>query len=142
MVVSDFLCGQPGESKPWQLASGHSGPAIPGVAAGAVLPFLQSLENRLVLAQGILAPSVVLGASSFDAISAQQTAGPAGYLPIQIQTAYGLSTGTAYNNNISFGSVTGNGAGQTIGIFEEGYNPAFVSTYLNGNPSRWREPRV
>lgn len=102
-----------------------------------VLPFLENLESRLVLAQGIgpaglLAPAVVLGAppvaSPFEVSPAQQSPGPAGYVPIQIQTAYGLSTGTAYNNNISFGGVTGNGVGQTIGIFAEGYNPAFVDT--------------
>ena len=66
--------------------------------------------------------------------------GPAGYTPIQIQTAYGLSTGTAYNNNITFGGVAGNGAGQTIGIFAQGYNPAFVSTFLDGNPSEGVNP--
>ena len=54
--------------------------------------------------------------------------GPAGYIPIQIQTAYGLSNDGGYNNNISFAGIKGDGAGQTIGIFEEGYNPAFVST--------------
>jgi subtilase family serine protease len=110
----------------------------------ALLPFLEGLESRLVLAQGILAPSVALGslpvASPFDANPAQQSPGPAGYTPIQIQTAYGLSTGTAYNNNISFGSALGNGAGQTIGIFAQGYNPAFVSTYLNGNPADGLNP--
>ena len=79
-------------------------------------------------------------ASPLDGSPAQQISGPAGYVPIQIQTAYGLSTGTAYNNNISYGGVTGNGAGQTIGIFEEGYNPAFVSTYLNGNPADGANP--
>ncbi len=54
--------------------------------------------------------------------------GPAGYSPEQIQTAYGLSTGGGYNNEISFGTVKGNGAGETIGIYEEGYNPSFVDT--------------
>ncbi len=58
----------------------------------------------------------------------QQSPGPAGYIPSQIQTAYGLSTGSGYNTNISFGGIKGNGAGQTIGIFEEGYDPAFVNT--------------
>ena len=35
---------------------------------------------------------------------------------------------SAYNNNITFGAIKGDGTGQTIGIFEEGYNPAFVDT--------------
>ena len=47
--------------------------------------------------------------------------GPAGYTPVQIQTAYGV-------NQISFAGIKGDGTGQTIGIFEEGYNPAFVHT--------------
>ena len=75
---------------------------------------------------------VILGglpvSSPFDLSPAQQIPGPAGYIPQQIQTAYGLSTGSAYNNNISFGGIKGDGTGQTIGIFEEGYNPAFVDT--------------
>ena len=58
-----------------------------------------------------------------------QEVGPSGYTPLQIQTAYGLSNGSGYNNNISFAGIKGNGAGQTIGIFEEGYNPAFVDTF-------------
>ena len=59
----------------------------------------------------------------------QQSPGPAGYIPIQIQTAYGLSSG---GGRITAASpsrgIKGDGAGQTIGIFEEGYNPAFVDT--------------
>src|SRR6516225_6791248 len=77
-------------------------------------------------------PGVILGklpvASPIDLSSPQQTTGPAGYVPQQLQTAYGLSTGTAYNNNIAFAGIKGDGTGQTIGIFEEGYNPAFVDT--------------
>jgi subtilase family serine protease len=66
-------------------------------------------------------------ASPFYAGPSQQTTGPAGYIPIQLQTAYGLSTGSAYNN-INFGGSKGDGSHQTIGIFEAGYNPAFVDT--------------
>ena len=58
----------------------------------------------------------------------RQSPGPAGYIPSQIQTAYGLSSNGGYNNNISFAGIKGDGAGQTIGIFEEGYNPAFVNS--------------
>src|SRR5262249_6376907 len=74
-----------------------------------------------------LNPGAILGklpvASPFYLGSSQQTIGPAGYIPQQIQTAYGLSTGSTYNNNISFAGIKGDGSGQTIGIFEEGYNP-------------------
>ena len=81
-------------------------------------------------------PGPIMGhlpvASPFGSNPAQQTAGPAGsagYAPQQIQTAYGLSTGSvlttgsAYNNNILFGTIKGDGAGQTIGIFEECVQP-------------------
>ena len=67
-------------------------------------------------------------ASPFGSDVSLQTLGPSGYIPQQIQTAYGLSNGSAYNNNITFGGIKGDGTGQTIGIFEEGYNPAFVDT--------------
>jgi hypothetical protein len=77
-------------------------------------------------------PGVILGqfpvASPFGSNVSLQTPGPSGFIPQQIQTAYGLSTGSAYNNNIPFGAIKGDGNGQTIGIFEEGYNPAFVDT--------------
>src|SRR5262249_41357596 len=62
----------------------------------------------------------------------QRWPGPARYPPIQIQTAYGLSAGGDYNSNISFAGIKGDGAGQTIGIFEEGYNPAFGNSGTSG----------
>ena len=77
-------------------------------------------------------PGAIVGnlpvSSPFGSTAPQQSTGPAGFVPLQIQTAYGLSTGSTYNNNISFGAIKGDGAGQTIGIYEEGYNPAFVDT--------------
>jgi hypothetical protein len=77
-------------------------------------------------------PGAILGhlpvGSPFGSAASEQVPGLAGFVPLQIQTAYGLSTGSSYNNNIVFGAIKGNGAGQTIGIYEEGYNPAFVDT--------------
>ena len=77
-------------------------------------------------------PGAILGnlpvSSPFDLTAPQQTAGPAGFIPQQIQMAYGLSSGGAYNSGITFGSVKGDGSGQTIGIYEEGYNPDFVAS--------------
>src|SRR5262249_15438645 len=58
----------------------------------------------------------------------EQPVAPAGSPPRKTQPAYGLSTGSAYNNNISFGGIKGDGTGQTIAIFEVGSNPAFVGT--------------
>jgi len=46
----------------------------------------------------------------------QFASGPAGYTPQQIQKAYGV-------NQISFGSVSGNGAGQTIAIIDAYFDP-------------------
>jgi large repetitive protein len=98
-------------------------------------PLLEILEERYLLSAGSSAlvdyGAIVGGlpvASPLPSGPSQQSSGPAGYIPQQLQTAYGLSTGTAYNNNIAFAGIKGDGAGQTIGIFEEGYNPAFVST--------------
>ena len=77
-------------------------------------------------------PGAIMGglpvASPLTLNGPQQSPGPAGYIPSQIQTAYGLSSNGGYNNNISFAGIKGDGAGQTIGIFEEGYNPAFVNS--------------
>ena len=82
-------------------------------------------------------PGVIMGrvpvASPFDGGPSQQSPGPAGYTPIQIQTAYGLSAGIGFNTGISYAGIEGDGTGQTIGIFEEGYNPAFVPTSGYGN---------
>jgi subtilase family serine protease len=53
--------------------------------------------------------------------SSDATASPQGYSPTQIKDAYGIS-------NISFGSVTGNGAGQTIAIVDAYNNPNLVDS--------------
>src|SRR5262249_46791331 len=78
------------------------------------------------------ASDLILGhlpvASPFLSGGPQQSMGPAGFTPQQIQTAYGLSTGSALNDNIHFGGIKGDGTGQTIAIFEVGSNPAFVDT--------------
>ena len=58
-----------------------------------------------------------------------QFPGPVGFLPAQITKAYGV-------NLISFGGITGDGTGQTIGIFEEGSNPSFVSTSSPDYPTQ------
>jgi subtilase family serine protease len=46
---------------------------------------------------------------------------PVGYEPIDIQTAYGI-------NNIQFGSVAGDGTGQTIAIVDAYDDPSFLNT--------------
>ena len=94
------------------------------------LPFLETLESRLILSVDVPPlgdPGAMLAglpvSSRWMLGIPDESIGPAGYIPQQIQTAYGLSNGVAYNNNITFGAKKGDGAGQTIGIFEEGSNP-------------------
>jgi len=96
-------------------------------------PIMEDLEHRLVLSQVSPAlhftPDYVLREvpvpgqpGKFEPL---QTIGPTGYTPLQIQTAYGLSTGSVYNNNI-FGGI-GDGAGQTIAVIDVGDNTGFLS---------------
>ena len=103
--------------------SGLSLPAGSGSSAGSTPSSRPSSSS---------VPGAILGGlpvgSPFGSAALQGLAGPAGFIPQQIQTAYGLSTGSGYNNDISFGTIKGDGTGQTIGIYEEGYNPAFVDT--------------
>ena len=109
----------------WFEAAGAAGPGGPtgsDSSQGTASPSLRPAQADL----GVILGS--LPVSSPIESAAQGSPGPAGYLPQQIQDAYGLSNGSAYNNDISFGSIEGDGTGQTIGIFEEGYNPAFVDT--------------
>ena len=111
----------------WLLAPGAQGgntPAASDLTQGNTGP----LPGSALLDYGCHPRSASRSAPPSRSAAPQQTTGPAGYIPLQIQTAYGLSTGGAYNNNISFGGIKGDGTGQTIGIFEEGYNPAFVDT--------------
>ena len=79
----------------WMLKSGSAGPVAPGIpdsSHGATPPTPQP---------NMPATGVILGAlpvaSPFDAAPSQQLPGPAGYIPQQIQSAYGLSTGSGYN---------------------------------------------
>lgn len=51
---------------------------------------------------------------------ADQTAGPQGFTPSQIRDAYGM-------NQVSFGGVTGNGAGQTIALIDAYNDPTIQS---------------
>jgi hypothetical protein len=118
------------------LKPGASGPLTPGS------PVSSNGASPTTLGPNRIASGVILGArpvaSPLGADGSLQTPGPAGYVPQQIQTAYGLSTGSGYNN-ISFAGIKGDGTHQTIGIFEEGYNPAFVPTsgYGNYSTSAW-----
>ncbi len=53
-----------------------------------------------------------------------QSSAPVGYTPAQVRGAYGVDL-------LTFGSVVGNGAGQTIALIDAGDNPSFQDTGPN-----------
>ena len=126
-------------------------PLTVGTGGLAVLPYSVAGGSLWIAASGGsagLSPAllgrtgVVLGAlpvaspvpSTADALSGLP--GPAGYIPQQIQGAYGLGVNGGLNNTFSYATEPANGKGQTIGIFEEGMDPAFLQNALgtSGNP--------
>src|SRR5580692_7954363 len=87
----------------------------------------ESLEDRLLLSASFATPSYVLegraNIASGSSHGASPNVTPANSGPIdpaQMQQAYGV-------NQISFGGVTGNGAGQTIAIVDA-YNDPYIVT--------------
>ncbi len=97
-------------------------------------PCLEILENRLVLSVTRFVnlnlvefhdPSRVLAGEAPGPNGILPLVGglpfPIGYEPSDISTAYGIG-------NITFGSVTGDGTGQTIAIVDAYDDPAFVNS--------------
>ena len=94
-------------------------------------PMLEDLESRVVLSllMPIIVPRSVPAGPQYAACqSASGTTPldfgsptPVGYTPAQIRTAYGI-------NNVIFGTVTGDGTGQTIAIVDAYDDPAFVNS--------------
>ncbi|MGN6369327.1 MAG: S53 family peptidase [Phycisphaerae bacterium] len=99
-------------------------------------PLLDSLEPRLLLSsvpslitlpdttanhlqQNQLLPTYKI-LSQPKSLSPLQTPGPQGFTPAEIRAAYAM-------NQISFGNVTGNGAGQTIAIIDAYNDPTIQS---------------
>ena len=109
-------------------------------------PLLERLEDRTLLSAPALsgtAPSLVPHESAAQALLSKelaahptyvlfkaqnetlaQTAGPVGFTPDQLRTAYGI-------NNIAFGATTGDGTGQTIAIVDA-YNDPDALSELDG----------
>jgi len=87
-------------------------------AAAELVPLLSTAGTRLVAPDMVPTYRIEMAADGAD-----QTAGPSGFSPSQIRTAYGM-------NQVSFGSVTGNGAGQTIAIIDA-YNDPTIQADLN-----------
>ena len=96
----------------------------------SIVPFREELERRLVLSQlgvetaGAAAPTFVIGSTPY-AMPAPgtdpQQISIYGASPQQIESAYGI-------NLITFGSIKGNGAGQTVAIVDAFDNPAFLDS--------------
>ena len=118
----------------WMLGAGSSGPLV-NQGQGSSPGTSPSNSQANPATDGAILDHLPVASPLTSGVSLQ-TIGPSGYIPQQIQTAYGLSNGSVYNNNIAFGGIKGDGTGQTIGIYEEGYNPDFVDTYVNGDPSQ------
>jgi CSLREA domain-containing protein len=83
----------------------------------------EMLELRLVLSSAVAMPGAlpveVLGPNG--QMVPLSTAGPTGYTPQQLQTAYGLG-------QISFAGIKGDGTGQTIALVDAFDNPGFVNS--------------
>ena len=101
----------------------------------SVPPLMEGLEVRMVLSTLTTAALAELKAvPPFEVreiigpngtLIPDQTAGPTGLSPQQLQDAYGI-------NSIMFGSVQGTGAGQTIALIDAFNNPSFVDSGAAG----------
>ena len=98
----------------------------------SILPHLEDLEHRLVLSQlgvgsmGVAEPTFVQGSAPFampasGADPQQISAIMGGATPQELESAYGI-------NQIRFGSVKGDGAGQTVAIVNAYDNPGFLDS--------------
>jgi subtilase family serine protease len=78
-------------------------------------PQVEVLEDRLALSAPGLTPPIII-------VPSQSAAPPASALtPAQIRHAYGI-------DQVKFGTVVGDGAGQTIAIVDAGDNPGFLNS--------------
>src|SRR5262249_39589146 len=80
---------------------------------------LEILEERTVLSTATY--NYIIATSSGGTASPLGSPGPVGLTPAQIRHAYGFDA-------INFGSVVGDGSGQTIAIIDAYDNPKFVSS--------------
>ena len=92
---------------------------------------MENLENRLVLSDlpariAAIPPFEIKEiAGSNGQLIPDASAGPSGYSPQQLQDAYGV-------NQITFGSVEGTGAGETIALIDAYNDPSFADTGTSG----------
>ena len=79
----------------------------------------ESLESRWMLSASIGSADQVV-TPNLDIVSLATSTTPSGLTPAQVKAAYGFS-------NVSFGSVAGNGAGETIAIVDAYNDPNIKS---------------
>ena len=96
----------------------------------SVSPLMEDLERRLVLSQlavetaGFAEPTFVQGSAPYAMPAAgtdPQQINFYGASPQQLESAYGI-------NQITFGSIKGDGAGQTVAIVDAYDNPGFLDS--------------
>jgi hypothetical protein len=96
----------------------------------SIVPFREELEQRLVLSQlglaqaGVAEPTFVIGSAPYAMpapVTDPQQITIYGASPQQIESAYGV-------NQITLGSIKGDGAGQTVAIIDAFNNPAFLDS--------------
>jgi CSLREA domain-containing protein len=92
--------------------------AINQIGAGRGIQGNASGQNAFNTAPGAILKEVM--GPNGDLIP-DQTSGPTGYTPQQLQAAYGL-------NQISFSGIKGDGTGQTIALVDAYDNPSFVNS--------------
>ena len=92
-------------------------------------PLVEELESRLT-------PSTAT--TNYFVRPDAQGSSPSGFTPVQILEAYNFFS-TSGTNNISFGGVAGNGAGQTIAIVDA-YNDPNIASDLAAFDTQFKLP--
>jgi hypothetical protein len=109
-------------------ASGPPGPVIPPAPPSSKPVGLSSttgLLSKPVSSIPILPPYIVKTVLGPDGkYIPLQSSAPVGYTPAQVRGAYGV-------NLLTFGSVVGDGSGQTIAVIDAGDNTSFENTGSN-----------
>ena len=106
----------PSQYAPQQLQDAAT--AIKAIGGGGGIQGNATGQTALIAAPGAILKQVM---GPNGQLVPDQTAGPTGYTPQQLQTAYGL-------NQISFSGIKGDGTGQTIALVDAYDNPSFVNS--------------
>jgi subtilase family serine protease len=104
-------------------ASRRGGPGARARRAHRFAPACDPMDDRLLLSADAASASLaqITATPSLDVLSVTSTS-PSGYSPAQIRAAYGIDAITFSN-----GTITGDGAGQTIAIIDAYSDPNIAS---------------